>query len=317
MKTWLELAALGLAALLPVTSVQAAAEPDRLTPGDAEMVVQINIRQMLQTPLIKKHALDPLKALLERSTETRQLLRAAGLDPFKDIDTISLCTSGSPLSGGKLVVVVRGSFTPDKVRIAADDYAQKHPDRLKSIKNGDLPMWEIQSDEKSFYAAFADNKTLVMTTTKKVTAVVVHRAEQPPQQLSAAMQAALAHLKGDENIWLALVATEEIKDLLKSDNTSKDFAAALQSVTGALELSDDAQFGLVVHTNSADAAAQIKSKLEELMPLLSFLGAGKDKSGQIAKEVIDSIKLKTEKNDVSIRLHITDAQIDKVHKKDR
>jgi hypothetical protein len=317
MKTWLELAAFGLATLLPFTSVQAAAEPDRLTPSDAEMLVQVNVRQMLQTPLVKKHALDPLKALLERSPETRRLLRAAGLDPFKDIDTISLCTSGRPLSGGKLQVVVRGSFTPDKVRAAADDYAQKQPDRLKNIKNGELPMWEIHSDDKSFYAAFADDKTLVMTTTTKDTAAVIHRAGQSPQQPSAAMQAALAHLKGDENLWLALVATEEIKQLLKSDTTSKDFAAALQSVTGALELSDDAQFGLVVHTNSAEAAAQIKGKLDELMPLLSFLGAGKDKSGQIAKEVIDSIKLKTEKNDVSIRLHITDAQIDKASKKAR
>jgi hypothetical protein len=317
MKTWLEVAALGLATVFPFTSVQAAATPDCLTPSDAELVVQVNVRQMLQTPLVKKHALDPLKALLERSSETRRLLRAAGLDPFKDIDTISLCTSGRPLTGAKLLIVVRGSFTPDKVRTAADDYAKKHPDRLKMVQEGDLSMWEIHSDDKSFYAAFADPKTLVMTATKKDTAAVIHRTGQSPQQPSAAMQAALAHLKGGENMWMALAATEEIKQLLKSDNTSKDFAAALQSVTGALELSDDAQFRLVVHTNSAEAAAQIKSKLDELMPLLSFLGAGKDKSGQIAKEVIDSIKLKTEKNDVSIRLHITDAQIDRAHKKDR
>jgi hypothetical protein len=236
MKTCLHCAAFGLAALLPLTSVQAAAVPDRLTPSDAELVVQVNVRQMLQTPLAKKHALDPLKSLLKRSTETTRLLRAAGLDPFKDIDTISLCTSGRPLTGGKLLVVVRGSFTPDKVRAAADDYAQKHPDRLKNITNGDVPMWEIHSDDKSFYAAFADDKTLVITATTKDTAAVIHRAGQSPQQPSAAMQAALAHLKGDDNMWLALVATEEIKQLLKSDTTSKHFAAALQSVTGALKL---------------------------------------------------------------------------------
>jgi hypothetical protein len=210
--------------------------------------------------------------------------------------------------------VVRGSFAPDKVRTAADDYAKKHPDRLKSFTDGALPMWEIRSEGKPFYAAFADAKTLVMTTTTKDTAAVVGRAGQAPQQPSAAMQAALAHLKGGENIWMALVATNEIKQLLKADNTPKDFASALQSVTGALELNSDARLGLVVHTNSKEAAAQIKDKLDELMPLLSFLGAGKDKSSQIAKEMIDSIKLKTEKNDVSIRLHITDAQIDKARK---
>ncbi len=317
MKTSLHCAAFGLAALLPLTSVQAAAVPDQLTPSDAELVVQVNVRQMLQTPLAKKHALDPLKALLERSSETSQLLRAAGLDPFKVIDTIALSASGRSLFDGKLLVVVRGSFTPDKVLAVVDDYAKKHPDRVKNCKDGDLPMWEIHSDNKSFYAAFADNKTLVMTAKKKDTAAVVHRVGQTPQQPSAAMQAALAHLRGDESMWLAMAATEDIKQLLKSDDTAKDFADALQSVTGALELSEDAQFRLVIHTDNAQAAAKIKGKLDELMPLLSFLGAGKDKSGQIAKEVIDSIKLKTEKNDVSVRIHVTDAQIQKAHKKDR
>jgi hypothetical protein len=316
MKTWRNLVAVVLSVMLSVTSASAAAVPDRLTPSDAELVVQVNVRQLLQTPLVKKHALDPLKSLLEHSAETRRLLHAAGLDPFQDIDTISLSTSGRPLKGGKLLVVVRGSFSPDKVQTAADEYAKKHPGRIKSSKDGELSMWEIQSDDRPFYAAFVENKTLVMTATKEDTVAIVRRAGQAPQQPSAAMQAALAHLKGGENMWLAMVATDDIKQLLKSDDSTKDFAAALQSVTGALEMSDDAQFGLVVHTTSAEAAAKLKDRLEELMPLLSFLGAGKDRSGQIAKEVIDSIKLKTEKNDVSIRLHVTDAQIDKVRKKD-
>jgi hypothetical protein len=319
MKTWQNSAAVVLVALVPVLRASAGAEPDRLTPRDAEIVVQVNVRPLLQTPLIKKHALDSLKTLLKRNDELRRLLDAAGLDPLKDIDTISLSASGNPLAGGKLkmLVVVRGNFTPDKARAAAEDYAKKHPGRLKSFKNGELPMWEIHSDNKSLYAAFAGNNTLVMTTTKEETAAVVHRDGQTPQQPSAAMRSALAHLKGDESIWLAMVATDALKQLLRDDENSKDFADALQSITGALELNNDAQFGLVVHTNSPEAAAKIKGKLDEVMPLLAFVGAGKDKSGQVAKEVINSIKLQTEKNDVSIRLRITDAQIDKAGNKGR
>jgi len=317
MKSWRDFAAIGLAALLPVALASAAAEPDRLTPRDAELVVQINVRQLLQTPIVKKHALHFLQALLEHSGETRQFLRTAGLEPFQDIDTIAVGASGHPLTDGKLLVVVRGNFAPDKVRTAADDYAKKHPNRLRSFKDGDLPMWQIHSDGKSVYAAFADNKTLVMTASEKDTAAVVRRAGQTPRRLNTAMQAALTHLKGSEEMWLAMIATEEIKQLLKSDDTSKDGVAALQSVTGALELNNDAQFQLVIHTNRAEAAAQIKGKLDELMPLLAFLGAGKDKSSRIVKEVIDSIQLKVENNDVFIRLQVTDAQIDKVNKKDR
>ncbi|HTU20156.1 MAG TPA: hypothetical protein VMG10_18980 [Gemmataceae bacterium] len=317
MKTWRKFALVSLLVPVVVGPASGAPQPDRLTPNDAEVVVQVNVRQLLQKPIVKKHALDPIKALLKHNAELQQLLTAAGLDPLRDIDTLCLCTSGNPMAGGKLLAVVRGDFDEEKSRKAAEEYAKKHPGRLKSVKDGELPMWEITDDNKSFYAAFAGTKTLVMTTTKKDTAAVVGRAGQTPQRPNKGLQAALDHLKGSESIWMAMVATDEIKQLLKGDDTAKDFAAALQSVTGALELSDDAQLSLVVHTNSPKAAEQIKGKLDELMPLLTFIGAGKDKSGRVVKQVIDSIKLKTEKNDVSIRLQVTDAQIDKARKKDR
>src|SRR5579875_1813193 len=108
MKSGWNFVAVVVIGLLPVSSVSAAAQPDRLTLSDAEMVVQVNVRQMLQAPLIRKHALGPFKTLLEHNAETCQLLRAAGLDPLQDIDAISLSMSGHPLSGGKLLVVVRG-----------------------------------------------------------------------------------------------------------------------------------------------------------------------------------------------------------------
>lgn len=324
MKIWPSVAAFGLFALAvaaaapaPTPSRSNHAELDRLTPRDAEMVVQINVRQMLQSALVKKHALDPLKLLLQRNDEVRQLLRAAGLDPLKDIDTIGLSTSGNPMMGGKLVAVMRGDFAPDKARMAIEEYMKKHPGHLKSVKDGDLAMWEILDDNKSFYAAFAGDKTLVLTASKEDTAALVRRAGQTPPPPSAAMRSALEHLKGSESLWLAMVATDEVKQLLKADDTTKEFASALQSVTGTLEVSDDARFGLVVHTNSPDAATKIKGKLDELMPLLTFLGAGKDSGGRIAKEIVSNIKLNAEKNDVSLRIQITEDQIEKARKKDR
>lgn len=314
MKTGWNVAAVSLLSLVLGGQASAAPKPDRLTPGDAEMVVQVNVRQLLQTPFIKKHALDAIKRLFLHNEEFQQLLTAAGLDPLQDIDTICLCTSGNPMAGGKLLAVVRGDFDVDKVQKAAEEYAGKHPSRLKCSQSGQLPMWEINDDNKSFYAAFAGDKTLVITAAKEDTAAVVRRAGQSPQRPSKTLQATLDHLIGGASIWMALVATEEIKQVLKNDESAKDMVAALQSITGAAELSDDARFSLVVHTNSPKAAAQIKGKLDELMPLLAFLGAGKDKSGRIVKEVIDSIEVKTETNDVSIRIHITEAQIDKVRR---
>lgn len=294
----------------------AAPAPDRLTPADAEMVVTVNVRQLLQTPVVKKHALDPLKALLKRNDELQQLLTAAGLDPLKDIATISLSTSGNPADKGKLLAVVRGNFDTDKARSAAEEYAKKHPGRIKSFKEGELPMWEvIASAHKPFYAAFAGKNTLIMSAAKEDTIAAVRRADQLPPRLSKDLQAALNQLKGTESVWMALAATDDIKQLLKADDTAKDFADSMRYVTGVLELNDDAQLTLVIHSSTPEAATQIKSKLDDLVKVFAFVGAGRDAGSQIVKEVLDGIKLGTEKNDVSVRVKLTDAQIEKARQK--
>jgi hypothetical protein len=310
MKAWIPVAC--IAVLVP--PLAAAPSPDPLTPADAEVIVRVNVRQMLRTPVVQKHALDPLKLLLQRNEELRQLLTAAGLDPLKDVDTIGVSTSGNPTHSGKLLAVVRGKFDPAKVRTAAGEYARKHPGRLKSLREGERSLWEITSDNKSYFAAFAGEDALVMTTTKEDTIAVVACAAQPPQRLNKAMQAALDQVKGDAPIWLAMVATDSIKQLLKGDELAKNFAESLQSVTGTIDLTDDALLTLIVHSSSVAAAGQIKDKLEDLLKLLAFVSEGKDPRGQIAKEVIDNLKLGTDKGDVSIRVKVTDAQLGKFRK---
>jgi len=290
--------------------------------ADAELVVTINVRQLLQTPVVKKHALDSIQALLKRNDELRQLLTAAGIDPLKDIDTLTLTTTPVPTAQGRLadlarvlVVVARGRFDSDKAASAATEYAKNHPSRLKKLTEDDVPMWEVTTDDKPCYAAFAGKNTVVMTTSKSDTVAAVRRAGQRTQSVNKNLRAALDKLKGDEPVWMAMVVSDQTRRLLKGDDNSKDFADALQSITGALELTDDAQFTLVVHTSDAKAATQIKGKIDELMPLLAFMAAGKDASGRIVKELINNLKLSAEKNDVSIHLKITDAQIEKARKK--
>jgi hypothetical protein len=310
MRAWIPVACIALL----VSPLAAAPVPDPLTPTDAEVIVTLNVRQILRAPVVQKHGLDAIKLLLHRNDELRQLLTAAGLDPLKDVDTISLSTSGNPTHSGKLQAVVRGKFDPTKSRKAAGEYARKHPGRLKSIKAGELPMWEITSDNRSYFAAFAGEDALVMTTMKEDTAAVVTRATQPPQRLNKAMQTALDLVKSDAPVWMAMVASDGIKQVLMGDELAKNYADSLQSVTGTAELSDNAQLTLIVHSSSAAAARQIKEQLEALVKLLAFVSEGKDARGQIAKEVFDNLKLDTDKGDVSIRIKVTDAQFDKIPK---
>lgn len=325
MKNWLKFAAFGL--LLSVVVLAStpliAAEPDRLTPADAELVLTVNVRRIVQSPAMKKHGLEPLKALLQRNGEIAQILKA-GIDPLQDLDTFTAIVSDDPQAigrnaalGHKFLIVARGRFDAEKIRRGAEDYAKKHPDRLEIVPDGERSLFKIPDKKGDYYAAFADKHTLVMAPTKEETLAVLRRAGQQPQTINKPLRAALDKANGQAAVWLAMTMSDKLKELLKSDDASKEFAASVQSITGALELTDDARLAVIFHAVSPDAATKIKGKLDEAMTLLQFLGAGKDKSGQLVKEVLESVKTKSEKNEMSVRLQITDAQIEKAIKKDR
>jgi hypothetical protein len=331
MKPWRKFAAFGLllSVVVLASSRLAAAEPDRLTPADAELVLTVNVRRIVQSPAMKKHGLEPLKTLLQHNGEIVQLLKA-GIDPLQDLDTITAIVSDDPQATGrnaalghKFLIVARGRFDPEKTRRAAEDYAKKHPDRLEIVQDGERSLYKIPDKKGDYYAAFANKHTLVMAPTKQETLAVLRRAGQQsqtlnkPLPLNKPLRAALDKANGEAAIWMAMTMSDKLKELLKSDDASKEFAASVQSITGALELHDDARLAVIFHAVSPDAATKIKGKLDEAMTLLQFLGAGKDKSGQLVKEVLDSVKTKSEKNEMSVRLQITDAQIEKAIKKDR
>lgn len=324
MKTWRSFALFLAVVVSASPRLFAAAEADRLTPADAELVLTINVRRIVQSPVVKKHGLEPFKALLQRNDEATQLLKAAGIDPLKDLDTLSAIVADDPQAAGrnaamghKFLIVARGRFDLDKTQHAAADFAKKHPDQLEILSEGERSLYKMPDKRGDYFAMFADTHTLVMAPTKDETLALVRRAGQTPQTLNKPMQAALAKANGEAAIWLAMTMSEKFKELLKADDASKEFAATVQSIAGAVELNDDVQLAVTFHTVGPEAATKIKGKLDEVMPLLLFLGAGKDKKGQLVKEIVESVKLQAQKNEASIRLQITDAQIEKASKADR
>jgi hypothetical protein len=289
--------------------VQAApprAEPDPLTPADAEAVLTINISQLVQSPLAQKRALPPLRTALAHNTGVQQLLKTAEIDPLRDLQRITVCLSGPPGKGGRQVAILRGKFKPEKIRAAAAQVA----DRVKAHAEGSVTVYEIVSD-KPVYAAFVDDTTLVATPSKQETLKVVQGAGRPAGRLSANLQAALEQLRGTESIWMVMQVTATLQQAMKGDQEAQDFARSLKFVVGKIEVEKDAQARFLIRTTDAAAANQLYRKLDELTPVLAFLAAGKDASARLAKNVLDTLKVSADKTDVSITLSLTDAMIEK------
>ena len=67
-----------------------AADLDKFLPTDTEVFVRINLRQALDSPLIKNLGLDQLKELIKQADGLDEALKELDFDLFRDLDTLTL-----------------------------------------------------------------------------------------------------------------------------------------------------------------------------------------------------------------------------------
>src|SRR5262249_50931606 len=145
---------LALAAALLLAAPASAAEADKYLPEDTTSVVSVNVRQVLDSPVGKKYLQEVVKTVLKQNADLQKPLTAAGVDPLKDVS--SVVVAASDVAGDKVLVIVRGTFDPDKAQAAAEDFAKKNPRQLVIHKEGELRVYEHKNGEQSAYVAFVD-----------------------------------------------------------------------------------------------------------------------------------------------------------------
>jgi len=310
-KTWLKALALALAALA-LTGPARAVEADALVPGDSEALISVDVRQLLDAPLVKKYALEHLRAQLKQNNEANQAFQSLGLDPFKDVDSI-LLTKGA---GGndKILVVVRGRFDLDKIQKAASDFSEKNPGKLKVSKEKDLQVYEMKGEGNPAYVAFANKNTLVVTPQRAATVKAVSGGEERGT-LSKEMKTALGYVRGTPSVWFAALVTEEMRKGMKNNPQAAALAPKLESVTGSVNVSDDVKLAVRVHTTDAKAAAQVKQTITQLKPLLALLAQNNEELAPLLNELLDNLKISAEKTTTSVTLDVSQQMIEKAAKK--
>ena len=175
-------------------------------PCDSEVVGVINIRQILDSPALKKEGLAELKKALKANEEATKILAAVGLDPFKDLDSVLFTSVGSP---PKMLVVVRGRFNLDKIHTAAADFAEKNKD-LKITTEGGRKVYDMTGGDKPMSATFLDKNTVLASPDRDY---LLDVAKNGPKKgkIHDDLKTAMDKVSGKESIWVAAVITEEMK----------------------------------------------------------------------------------------------------------
>jgi hypothetical protein len=284
-----------------------AVEPDKYLPSDSEAVLVINVRQILESPLIKKHALEQIKSQMESNADAKKFFKATGLDPLRDIHEVIV---GATLGGGaepKFLVVVRGKFDVEKIQEAAIAEAKSQGHEMKVVTKGNLKIFEIKqhgNSDKPLYAAFADDKTLIVSQSVEQT----ETGAKGDGKVTPTLATALSKVGGKESVYGAAVVTDQIKKSMASNPQFRELAPKLEYFTGIFDLTNEFKAKLSVQTSDAKAADKVKIMLGQFVPVIGLMAAGQSENlGPTVTELVKKIEIKKDDNNaVNVSLTVTE-----------
>jgi hypothetical protein len=310
----------GAALAVTLAAPVRAADADPILPAATESVVFVNVRQVIDSDVVKKFALGQIKQALQ-GNDAKKMLEELGLDPLKDIDKVTVASWGSA-EEMNFVGAIRGKFDKEKLTAAAKKHAEAKSDELSVVKEGDLEIFKVtpknQQSDKPFYATVADDKTIVVGSDKKVVATGVAAAKGTKAELKKEIAALLAKQDEKASMFMCALIEGKAEGLQLPPNVnipgvdgaklSKQLA---KMTTAAMTLRVTDEIGVEVamgmkDTDSADEFGDTVSNLiGTVKQFLPFLTAQQPQAKPLVDEINKTLKSSVKDKDVKLTLKIS------------
>lgn len=309
---------LGLVLLAGLAAPVRAAEVDPLLPAETEGVVQINFRQILESDLIKKYALEQIKQALQ-GADAKKMMETVGVDPLKDIDRATISFWGKDPQDMNGVGIIRGKFDPAKLYKAVEEITKKEPEKAEIVTEGTYKMVKVNPEKegsKPVYISVADEKTIVAGSSAKLVASTLSAAAkagkpQVKKELAAVILAqdekaslfmcGLTEGKVDVPPGLNIPGVDGAK-LAKQLETMKSFSLTI-NVTGDVSL--EVGMGMKDADSADDFANTVDGLVNTAKTFLPLLAAQQPAFKPLVDEVTKSLKSKVKDTNVTLSLKVT------------
>lgn len=278
-----------------------AANPEALLPAETETIIRLNIRQLLDSDLFKKYAKAQLEQAL-KGNEAQKTLQKLGMDPLKDVDSLTGGLWGDNPQEMSFLFVLAGKFDPEKLFAAVEEEAKKNGDKVSIVKDGDVTLVKVVAEKRPdpLYLSVADKNTVVLGSDKKV---VVDAMKADPKAAKSAVKKELVELYGkqDAKASLTVVALSNGKvgnippnPLVEDPDKLKKQLEKLQSVAMTLRVTGDVGLEVVMGMKDKDAADDFGATLDDLLNkvkgLLPFAAAQNPNFKPVVNELTKTLK---------------------------
>lgn len=312
-------------AILALATAARAGELSWYLPADSEIVVNINVRQALDSPLIKKQALEMAREALDKNEMVKEVLADLGFDPLKDLDRVIVAGPGGKETDRGLVIL-QGRFDLDKFKAKAADVVKTQGDILKTHKVANpkardpFVIWEVNSPdapEANVFVALPDKETMLVSPGKDYVVDALKKDKTEKVALkNKEFQALLEKLDDRQTVSIAGEAEAVRKGLPEGIGELIGGLDKFTAFAGALTLSEDVKVELALSSRTGADARVLRDKVDQMVKLglaaLAVLGQDKDANPaiELALDFVKGIKVTAKEKTVIIKARLASDAIE-------
>jgi hypothetical protein len=311
-----------LVAALAVSTIAAparAADVSKYLPDGTMLVVSLNLKQLLDSPLVKSDE----KAFKSGMAELTKVLEGFGVDPNKDLTRVVMATGMDPKNA---LVLLEGKFDSEKVHGKLKELAQDKKNNLSVANDAKVAHYKIKIPKGAMPQPGMPDTVLLTPLDENF--MVVAMDESALGDAIAKRGGKKAEVKEDVVTLIGKINPKETVSLVVVPPTEMLAGSpvdGLKTVTGGVTVADGIKTNIMLTTKDGDTAKTLAqlineglSQVKAIVPLIaSQQPSFGPKEQKMLTDVIDTFKATPGDDGVKLQGEISKEFIEKAAKKDQ
>jgi hypothetical protein len=292
------------------------AKADPLLPNDTSLVLVVEVKQILESPVFKKNLLEDAQKALKANDEASKIFGALGFDPFKDLVRVTLAINDIS-ADAKGLLIARGKFDKDKFEAKAETESKEKKDLIKVHTEGGHKIFEVTvaDQPKPTFVGVVDNSAIVASGEKSFVVDAFAKATASGAQIKPEMAKVI---EGAEEgcLWLAVPGSALSKSDLASEEKMKATVAKIENVTASVRIAKDFKISVTIaaksEANAKELSEDIKEGLNSGKGMVAFLASQQKELAPLV-DLVNAVKVAVEGKKLTIKAEMNEEMIDKAH----
>lgn len=314
-------------AILLSVPLARAAEVEPYLPEDTESVLSINVRQILDSELVKKHLLDVAQEALRGNDQVQDILKDLGFDPFKDLDRV-IIASPTSTEKDRGLVIVHGRFDVEKFKAKAEEVAKDESDHLKihKVSGGKYLLYEVNHPEVDdpLFVAIASSDTMLVSPGKDYVLGALNKTGKATKLdlKNKKFQTLLEKVDARQSLSLAAVTSPDLAKAIKkkAPGDISGMFEKIHALAGGLTISDEVKLELTVTTKNTQDAKDLSDSAKAGVNLILGFAApilqnGDNPGAELVVDFIKSLSIKNKAEFVVVKGRLSSDLIEDLSKK--